>query len=171
MSINKKAVGIVGAVVMVAAISSTGTAVAGGLITTKQISKNAVTSALVKDGTLTLKDFKSSERTKLVGPQGPAGLAGVAGVAGVAGPAGASANATHAIVQGPTIRVAAYGIGSADAYCEAGKKVTGGGYFASIAVAASSGPAAPSPTTGWRTVINNSQNSTAVDVYAYAVCA
>lgn len=168
MSMNKKAVGIVGAVVLVAAISSTGTAVAGGLITTKQISKNAVTSALVKDGTLTLKDFKSSERSKLVGSQGPAGLAGLPGVAG---PTGASATATHSIVQGPTIRVAAYGIGSADAYCEAGKKVTGGGYFASIAVAASSGPAAPSPTTGWRTVINNTQNSTAVDVYAYAVCA
>lgn len=167
MNINKKIVGIAGAVVMVAALSSTGTAVAAGLITTKQIKDSAVTAAKVKNGTLTLKDFKASERGKLVGPQGPAGPAGLAGLTG---PAGASVNASHAIVQGPTMRVAAYDIGYADAYCAAGKKVTGGGYFASIAIAASSGPAAPSPTTGWRTVINNSQNSIAVDVYAFAIC-
>jgi hypothetical protein len=69
------------------------------------------------------------------------------------------------------VTVAAYSIGYADAYCPAGKKITGGGYFASIAIPASSGPAAPSPTTGWRTVINNSDNSIPVDVYAFAVCA
>jgi hypothetical protein len=171
MRVNKKVVGIAGAVVMVAALSGTGTAVAAGLITTNQIKDSAITTAKVKNGTLTLKDFKSSERGKLVGPQGPAGPAGLAGLTGPAGPAGASVNTTHAIVQGPTVTVAAYDIGYADAYCAAGKKVTGGGYFASIAVAASSGPAAPSPTTGWRTVINNSENPIAVDVYAWAICA
>ena len=154
MRINKKAVGITAAAVMVAALSSTGTAVAGGLISTK-----------VKNGSLTLKDFKASERAKLVGPAGPAG------VTGMTGPAGPSASATQAIVQGPTVTIAAYGIGYADAYCPAGKKITGGGYFASIAIPASSGPAAPSPTTGWRTVINNSDNSIPVDAYAFAVCA
>ena len=168
MRFNKRVLSITGAVVMVAALSSTGTAVAGGLITTKQIKDSAITTDKVKNGTLTLKDFKASERGKLVGPQGPAGLAGLTGPVG---PAGASANASQAIVQGPTVTVAAYGIGYADAYCPAGKKVTGGGYFASIAIPASSGPAAPSPTTGWRTVINNSQNGIPVDVYAFAVCA
>jgi hypothetical protein len=165
MTISKKIVGLAGAVVMVAALSSTGTAVAGGLITTKQIKDSAITTDKVKNGTLTLKDFKASERRKLVGPQGPAGLTGLTG------PAGASANATHAIVQGPTVTVAAGAIGYADAYCAPGKKVTGGGFFASIAVPASSGPAAPSPTTGWRTVINNSDNPIAVEVYAFAICA
>jgi hypothetical protein len=165
MTISKKIVGIAGAVVMVAALSSTGTAVAGGLITTKQIKDSAITTDKVKNGTLTLKDFKASERRKLVGPQGPAGLTGLTG------PAGASANATHAIVQGPTVTVAAGAIGYADAYCAPGKKVTGGGFFASIAVPASSGPAAPSPTTGWRTVINNSDNPIAIEVYAFAICA
>ena len=165
MTISKKIVGIAGAVVMVAALSSTGTAVAAGLITTKQIKDSAITTDKVKNGTLTLKDFKASERRKLVGPQGPAGLTGLTG------PAGASANATHAIVQGPTVTVAAGAIGYADAYCAPGKKVTGGGFFASIAVPASSGPAAPSPTTGWRTVINNSDNPIAVEVYAFAICA
>ena len=168
MTINKKIVGIAGAVVMVAALSSTGTAVAAGLITTKQIKDSAITTDKVKNGTLTLKDFKASERAKLVGPQGPVGPAGLTGLAG---PTGASANATHAIVQGPTVTVAAGAIGYADAYCAPGKKVTGGGFFASIAVPASSGPAAPSPTTGWRTVINNSENPIAVEVYAFAVCA
>lgn len=173
MNITKKAVGIAGAVVMVAALSGTGTAVAAGLITTKQIKDSAITTAKVKNGTLTLKDFKSSERTKLVGPQGPAGLAGLAGAAGAtgaAGAAGASANASQSIVQGPTVSVPAGGIGSADAYCPAGQKITGGGFFVSIAVPASSGPAAPSPTTGWRTVINNSDNPIAVSGYAFAIC-
>ena len=125
----------------------------------------------MKNGTLTLKDFKASERSKLVGPQGPAGPIGPTGLTGLTGPAGANANATHAIVQGPTVSVPAGGIGYADAYCAAGKKVTGGGFFASIAVPASSGPAAPSPTTGWRTVINNSDNLIAVEAYAFAICA
>lgn len=165
MRINKKAVGITAAAVMVAALSSTGTAVAGGLISTNQIKNSAINSAKVKNGSLTLKDFKASERAKLVGPAGPAG------VTGMTGPAGPSASATQAIVQGPTVTIAAYGIGYADAYCPAGKKITGGGYFASIAIPASSGPAAPSPTTGWRTVINNSDNSIPVDAYAFAVCA
>lgn len=171
MTINKKIVGIAGAVVMVAALSSTGTAVAAGLITTKQIKDSAITTDKVKNGTLTLKDFRASERGKLVGPQGPVGPAGLTGLTGLTGPTGASANATHAIVQGPTVTVAAGAIGYADAYCASGKKVTGGGFFASIAVPASSGPAAPSPTTGWRTVINNSDNPIAVEVYAFAICA
>ncbi|MBL0748493.1 hypothetical protein [Nocardioides baculatus] len=165
MRINKKAVGIAGAVIAVAALSGSGTAVAAGLITTNQIKDSAITTGKVKNGTLTLKDFKASERAKLVGPAGPAG------VTGMTGPAGASASASQAIVQGPTVTVAAYDIGYADAYCPAGKKITGGGYFASVAIPASSGPAAPSPTTGWRTVINNSDNPVAVDVYAFAVCA
>ncbi|RYB88339.1 hypothetical protein EUA06_21535 [Nocardioides glacieisoli] len=168
MRINKKAVGIAGAMIAVAGLSGSGTAVAAGLITTNQIKDSAITTAKVKNGTLTLKDFKASERGKLVGPAGPAGPAGVTGMTG---PAGASASASQAIVQGPTVTVAAYSIGYADAYCAAGKKITGGGYFASIAIPASSGPAAPSPTTGWRTVINNSDNPVAVDVYAFAVCA
>lgn len=164
MRINKKVVGITGAAVMVAALSSTGTAVAAGLITTNQIKNSAITSAKVKNGTLTLKDFKASERAKLVGPAGPAG------VTGMPGPAGPAASATQEIIQGPTTTIEAYNIGYADAYCPTGKKITGGGYFASIAIAASSGPAAASPTTGWRTVINNSDNPIAVDAYAFAVC-
>jgi hypothetical protein len=166
MRFNKRAVGIAAAVVTVAALSSTGTAVAGGLITTKQIKDNAITTAKVKNGTLTLKDFKSSERSKLVGP---AGATGPMGPVGAAGPAGANATANVSYVQSPVVTVPAYDIGSVIAFCPAGKKATGGGYFSSIAIAASS---SPSPTgTSWGAVINNSDNSIPVEVWAYAVCA
>lgn len=166
MGINKKVVGVVGAVVMVAALSSTGTAVAGGLITTKQIKDSAVNTAKVKNGSLTLKDFKASERSKLVGATG---ATGATGPMGAIGPAGLSATANVSVVQSPTVTVPAYDIGSVSAFCPAGKKVTGGGYFSSIAIAASSSPSTSA--TSWGAVINNSDNPIAVDVWAYAVCA
>ncbi len=53
------------------------------------------------------------------------------------------------------------------ASCPVGMKVTGGGYFSSIAIAASSTPG----TGSWGVVINNFANSIPVDVNAYAVCA
>lgn len=145
MRITKKAATIIGATVAVAALSSTGTAVAGGLITTKQIKDSAVTADKVKNGSLTLKDFKASERSKLVGP------------------------ANSVVVQSPVAVVAANDIGTVVAFCPAGKKVTGGGYFSSIAIAASS---SPSPAgNSWGAVINNSDNIIPVEVWAYAVCA
>ncbi|PKH40653.1 hypothetical protein SAMN05192575_105263 [Nocardioides alpinus] len=166
MKINKKTAGLVGAAVLVAALSSTGTAVAGGLITTAQIKDSAVTTGKVKNGTLTLKDFKASERSKLVGAPG---APGATGPMGAIGPAGASASASSVVVQSPTVTVAAYDIGTVIAFCPAGKKVTGGGYFSSIAIAASSQPGTSA--VSWGAVINNSDNSIPVDVWAYAVCA
>lgn len=166
MRVNKKVVGIAGAVAMVAALSSTGTAVAGGLITTKQIKDSAITSAKVKNGTLTLKDFKSSERSKLVGATG---ATGPAGPMGAVGPAGVNAFNNATVVRSPSVLVAAYDIGTVVASCPSGKKVTGGGYFSSIAIAASSQPDVTG--TAWGAVINNSDNGIAVEVWAYAVCA
>lgn len=168
MRVNKKSIGIAGAVIMVAALSSTGTAVAGGLITTAQIKDSAITAAKVKNGTLTLKDFKASERSKLVGTAGATGAAGATGPMGAIGPTGASATANQVVVQSPTVTVAAFDIGTVIAFCPAGKKVTGGGYFSSIAIAASSSP--NSTATSWGAVINNFDNSVSVDVWAYAVC-
>lgn len=49
---------------------------------------NSVTGKTVKNGSLTLADFKKSERAKLKGAAGPAGPAGAAGAAGAQGPAG-----------------------------------------------------------------------------------
>lgn len=163
--VSKKTVGVVGGAALLVALGSTGTAVAGGMITSAQISKNAVTGDKVKDGTLTLKDFKSSERSKL---QGPAGPAGPVGPMGAVGPAGVNALNNPTIVQSPAVTVAAGDISSVSAFCPAGKKVSGGGYFSSIAVAASSSPSLSG--TSWGAVINNSDNIISVDVWAYAVC-
>lgn len=63
---------------LVAVIAIAGTATAAQLITGAQ----------VKNGTLTLKDFKASDRNKLKGPKGPGGSQGPAGAQGPAGPQG-----------------------------------------------------------------------------------
>jgi hypothetical protein len=63
-------------------------------VTSPKIAPNAVVSAKVKDGSLTLKDFRSGAlRGTVVGPAGapgPAGAQGPQGPAGPAGPAGPS---------------------------------------------------------------------------------
>lgn len=72
-------------------ISVTGTAWAAGVLApnsvgTSQIRSNAVTSAKVKNGSLTAADFAASARIR--GPQGPAGAPGRDGVDGAEGPRG-----------------------------------------------------------------------------------
>src|SRR4051812_37826006 len=110
-------------------VTSGGVAVAAGLITTSDIKNGAVTSAKVKNGSLLLKDFKASERSKLVGPRGATGATGATGPMGAIGPASASASANSVVVQSSPVTVAAFDIGTVIAFCPAGKKVTGGGYF------------------------------------------
>ena len=68
-----------------------------GSVGTKELKKNAVSSPKVKDGSLLVKDFSSSQRRLLqgprgaqaTGPQGPAGPLGPGGPAGAPGAAGA----------------------------------------------------------------------------------
>ncbi|HYG97246.1 MAG TPA: hypothetical protein VD741_09085, partial [Solirubrobacterales bacterium] len=55
---------------------------------TKQLKKNAVTGAKVKDGSLRKQDFRAGELP--AGPQGPTGPAGPAGAPGQPGPRGPS---------------------------------------------------------------------------------
>ncbi len=89
-------------------VAASGDAVAGGvsaaakLITGKQVKNETLTSADVRNGSLTLSDFKRSERSKLLGaegaagdrgPQGPPGLPGVPGSAGQKGDTGAPGTA------------------------------------------------------------------------------
>jgi hypothetical protein len=65
-----------------------------GSVGTKQLSKNAVTSPKVKQGSLLISDFKRSQRARLrgrrgrVGPQGPVGPQGAQGPQGRVGPQG-----------------------------------------------------------------------------------
>jgi hypothetical protein len=145
---QKRTIGLVAASVA-AIVLVGGAAEAKGLLTGKDIKDKSLTGKDVKDGSLTLKDFKGSERVKLRGP------------------AGTNASLNTTTVQSPTVRVAAFDIGSVTAFCPAGMKITGGGYFVSVAIAASNQPI----TNGWGVVVNNSDNSVPVDVNAYAVCA
>jgi hypothetical protein len=58
---------------------------------TKQLKKNSVTGAKVKDGTLGARDFKAGQLPAgAVGPRGPVGPAGPTGATGPAGPASTS---------------------------------------------------------------------------------
>jgi hypothetical protein len=81
---------IVALVALMAALG--GTAVAGSLISGKQIARNAITSRHVKDGSLQLSDLAPRMRSAMSkptrGPQGPIGPQGQQGLQGKAGPQG-----------------------------------------------------------------------------------
>lgn len=72
-------------------LGSTGGAVAGALITGKQIKDNTVTTKDIKNGSLAVKDLSKQTRSALAGAPGPAGATGATGAAGAAGPRGFSA--------------------------------------------------------------------------------
>ena len=134
---------------------------------TKQLTKNAVNAAKVKDRSLLAKDFKSGQLPR--GEQGPRGPAGAAGPAGPAGPAGA-AGATHV-----TVRVGAPDIGASVADCQAAERAVGGGGFTDDANAFlwDSTPNANSGTpTGWiaQAMIADGTGTDA-NVTAYVICA
>jgi hypothetical protein len=81
-------------VVLVAAgcllLGSTGGAVAGAMITGKQIKDNTVTTKDIKNGSLAVKDLSKSTRKVLAGTPGPAGATGARGPAGANGANGAN---------------------------------------------------------------------------------
>jgi hypothetical protein len=66
-------------------LGSTGGAVAGALITGKQIKDNTVTTKDIKNGSLAVKDLSKKTRSALAGTPGPAGATGPAGAAGPRG--------------------------------------------------------------------------------------
>lgn len=82
-------------------LGSTGGAVAGALITGKQIKDNTVTTKDIKNGSLAVKDLSKKTRSALAGTAGPTGATGATGPAGAAGPRGFSAWDT--IPQGVTV--------------------------------------------------------------------
>jgi hypothetical protein len=71
-------------------LTTTGGAVAGSLITSKQIKNGTITGADIKDKAVGVKDLAPAARAA-TGATGPAGPAGPAGAAGAAGPRGYSA--------------------------------------------------------------------------------
>ena len=108
-----------------------GSATAAAIITGKQIQDNSVTTKDIKNGSLLLKDFQSSQRSQLqgatgstgatgatgaagaIGPQGPAGATGSIGATGPKGPDGATGLTGGTGGTGPTGPTGASGIVSA----------------------------------------------------------
>jgi hypothetical protein len=94
----------------------------------KQLKKNAVTSAKVKNSSLLLGDFRASERRKL---RGPAGTPGAQGLQGIQGPKGAT-GVEKVVVRSAALLFASGSGGdgqtlSASAQCQAAETVVGGG--------------------------------------------
>jgi hypothetical protein len=78
---------VIAVVALIAATS--GNAIADGVTAVAaKLGKNTVTSREVKDGSLTLADFKAKERDKLKGAKGSDGAGGAKGATGAGGPAG-----------------------------------------------------------------------------------
>lgn len=77
------------AALLVLCLAVGGTAFAAGKITGKQIAKDTVTSANIKNKTIKTKDLSPSALSGLTGPAGPAGPAGATGPKGDTGPSNA----------------------------------------------------------------------------------
>jgi hypothetical protein len=121
-------------------VASTGTAVAGALITGANIKNNTVSTLDVTNESLTTVDIRNGSLRPIdfggklpAGPKGPKGPAGPQGPAGAAGPAGPAGPQGAAGVSG---YVRSYDIGAPwdssspktrDVSCPAGKKLLAGG--------------------------------------------
>lgn len=96
-----------------------GAAVGAAKITSRDIKDGTIKSVDVRDGSLTLRDFKRSERAKL---RGATGLQGVPGAPGSVGRNGVT-DITY--VDGPVVSVAPGDADVAQAACPAGRVATG----------------------------------------------
>jgi hypothetical protein len=92
-----------GVVALLLILTSTGGAVAGAMITGKQIKDGTITTKDVKDKTLTTTDLSPATLKALAGKPGPAGAQGPAGASGAVGAQGATGPA------GPTGETGAAG--------------------------------------------------------------
>ena len=94
---------VVAGAVLLLAIGGSGGAVAGSLISSKQIKDNTVTSADIKNKTITKKDLAKSVWPRR-GARGPVGAQGVPGTRGPAGERGAAGPVTGELQPGVTLR-------------------------------------------------------------------
>jgi hypothetical protein len=123
----------------------------------KQLKKNAVSSAKVKNGSLLRKDFRNGQIPQ--GPQGPQGLPGQKGDPGASG-------ATNV-----TVRLGAASTRDSTAECNPGERAVGGGGFSSDGLLYDSSPSATGGTpTDWNASAEQADGSDAT-VQAYVICA
>ena len=127
---------------------------------TKQLKKNAVTGAKVKNGSLAAGDFKASSL-----PRGPQGLQGPQGIQGAQGVPGQSSARTV------TVRSSAEQSDSATASCQPGETALGGGGTSSDGLLWDTGPVQESGTpTQWIAQAVQGDGSTTALVRAWVIC-
>jgi Collagen triple helix repeat (20 copies) len=150
----------------------------------KKIAKNAITGAKVKNGTLTAAKFQAGQLpagpqgTKGdPGAQGPKGDQGIQGIQGNQGQKGDKGDPGATKVTKRTSWGAAIGagtLGSAQALCQAGETLTGGGYYytgTSNAHALIYGNEPNNAATGWYVGLRNDGPDGSLYPTAYALCA
>ena len=157
---------------------------------TRQLKKNAVTSAKVKNRSLLAVDFRRGQLPS--GPTGATGATGATGPAGPAGPAGPKGDrgepgargangATDVVVResAPTT-VAVQTVGSASVECLPGERATGGGNDVTGAVGTVVIDSQPTSSTGgvpdgWFVEVLNASDFGPMegdsDLVAFVVCA
>lgn len=132
-------------VAAIVALSAGSGAVAGSMITGKQIKNGTVTSQDLKNGTVRPVDLSGAAKRTMtgpagpegapgeagpVGPTGPQGVPGPVGMTGPAGPPGSPGLSEVEIVSGSEEGVAAGGYSTINLFCPSGKKVVGvAGWF------------------------------------------
>jgi hypothetical protein len=125
----------------------------------KQLKRNAVTSAKVKNGALLRKDFRRGQL-----PAGPRGPAGARGPQGLPGPAGAT---------NVTLRSGPLALETSVATCAPGERAVGGGGFTPdpLSFLYNSSPTIVSGTpTDWEAAAQTDIGDPA-NVQAYVICA
>ncbi|GAA1836143.1 hypothetical protein GCM10009795_096640 [Nocardioides hankookensis] len=105
----RSAIALVAGAAVLLALGSTGGAVAGSLITSKQIKNNTITSADIKNKTIKKKDLSKSALPRTgakgaTGPRGPQGVAGAQGAVGAQGAQGPAGPITGDLPSGVTLR-------------------------------------------------------------------
>ena len=150
-------------------LSCTGGAVAAGYITSAQVKDNSLTGRDIRNRSLTPADFSGSVRGDdgrdgAPGPTGPQGPAGPAGPQGPAGPSAVSALTTSEAADHP-----AGAVDGGTVACPAGQRVVSGGFFSDSGVVFLSRPTGDR--TGWMVAVDNSGSSVSGDLEGYALCA
>jgi hypothetical protein len=139
----------------------------------KQLKKNAVASAKVKNRSLLAKDFKAGQLR--AGPRGARGAAGPQGPAGSQGPAGARGPAGPAGATSVTVRSGPAEPGSSTASCTGAERAVGGGGFTpdpdSFLWESAPDVESGTPTAWVASAVVADGAATPAEVTAYVICA
>ena len=169
----------------IAAVVSLGigasSATAASMISSAQVKDNSLTTKDIKNGSLTAADLSAAARAELKGSQGPAGPAGAtgatgatgaSGVNGVQGPAGGFDPAKVTYIEGPAVTIGPQANGSGKATCPAGAKVLSGGWVViSGNVGEVFGSRSYDSGGSWTVMVYNHAQYTNATVTPFAVCA